>query len=207
MTFTKTEINRLRNLISVKMSEERFLHTEGVADTALKIGANIIPELLDELECAALLHDIIKELSDTELLKIAADFDIELSDEDISSPAVLHALIAPAVIKRDFPYFATDNVLSAVYKHTTGDGEMSLLDEIVFLSDYIEAGRKYSSCKELREDFFSHFSKTGTRDKNISALHSAALKSIEFTEAFLSMRGKHIHSKTKMAKATLQSLI
>ena len=207
MTFTSSEREALRASVKIRLSERRFRHTEGVADTACRIGSVLLPEQATELECAALLHDIAKEMNERELLDIARDSGILISKEDLNASAVLHSLIGPAIILRDFQNFATYNILSAVRNHTTGNKDMSIFDEIIFLSDYIEDGRDYKPCVETRRYFYETFSPCASYEDNVTALHRAAIKSLEYTEKSLSFRGLPVHSRSRLAKISLKSLI
>ena len=206
-TFDKQSISALRSRVKERISERRYKHTEGVASTAIKIGEILIPGRIDELECAALIHDAAKELPKAEILSIAAEMKCTVTAEDLASPAVLHAVVGPAVILRDFPEYATENILSAVRKHTTGDADMSVFDEIIFISDYIEEGRTYPSCIETRNEFFRSFSNSNSYEKNILALHKAVYRCLKNTVEALSARGDSIHIKTKLAIDTFASLI
>ena len=76
------------------------------------------------------MHDVTKELDSGEqvrLLKL-----LGVSTDEMLSPPVFHSITAPMVIRRDFSEFATENVLSAVYNHTTAAYDMSLFDEIIY---------------------------------------------------------------------------
>ena len=127
----------LKAAVEARMSQKRFLHTLGVVKAARQLGEELMPEKIQSLTVAAHLHDIAKELPTEELLTLSSEYGYVTTEEDMNSPQVLHSFAAPAVIKRDFPEYASEEILSAVFKHTTGDGEMSVFDEIIFLSDLI----------------------------------------------------------------------
>ena len=52
-----------------------------------------------------------------------------------------------------------EEILSAIYCHTTGRKEMSTLDKIIFLADYIEPGRNFPGVEEVRETVFEDLDK------------------------------------------------
>ena len=207
MIYTEEKLEELRSSIASRMSQARYSHTEGVADMAKKIGEVLLPELVSELQCAALLHDIAKETPTEELISILKKAGVALTEEDLLIPASLHSFAGPEIIKRDFPDFATENLLSAVRNHTTGDADMTVFDEIIFLSDYIELGRDYPSCVETRNLFLDSFSNEKSREDNINALHRAAYRALQLTEKSLLARGSKVHSKTQLAKNSLAALI
>ena len=200
--FSSEKIAELRLKIQGYMTPKRYAHTLEVAKMAVEIGEALIPEMVCELECAALLHDIAKDMPKDDLISCS-----ELSSEDFETPAVLHSLLAPEVIKRDFAEFATENILSAVRKHTTGDDGMSVFDEIIFLSDYIEKSRTYISCVETRNFFFEKFLNGHTMDEKLLALHRAVYKSLENTVSSLKLRNEKIHYKTILTLNYISSII
>ena len=206
MTFSNEDIEGLKAEIKRRLSESRYLHTLGVARAAELLAVLCAPELVDEAVVAALLHDVSKEYSHNEQLHIISEEKISIDREDESTPAVLHSFTAPAVIKRDFEKFATPNVLSAALYHTIGSPDMSVFDEIIFLSDFIEDTRSYDSSIELRKYVFSNMKRGATED-NIMVLHNACIKSIDFTMDHLKKNKKHINSKNILTRNALLSKI
>lgn len=200
------DLECLRTEVKKRVSEKRFRHILGVESAAAFIGEFLIPEKIAELRAAALLHDVTKELSAYEHIKLAAENGLILTDEEISAPQILHSLTAEFVIERDFSRFASDDILSAVRKHTLGGEDMSIFDEIIFISDFVEAGREYESCIKTREFLYGNLGCDGIR-RNETALHKACLMSIDYTLENLRRRSAFIHPQILKAKNTLLSLI
>ncbi len=206
MTFSDNDLELLKNNVKKRLSSERFLHTIGVVNAALKLAALCLPECLLEIEAAALLHDISKECSLKEQYSLIKDFGIDVDEEDYRSPAVLHSFTAPAVIKRDFPIFSTREILDAVYNHTIGSPEMTVFDEIIFLADYIEEGRKYDSCISVRNYVYDNM-KHGDKVANTIILHKACIKAIDYTLENLKNKNKPINKKNILTRNALLSKI
>ena len=61
MKFTEAQIDFLRREVRGRLSEKRFSHVLGVERMAVKLGELCLPDMLDKLHVAALLHDISKE--------------------------------------------------------------------------------------------------------------------------------------------------
>lgn len=194
-------VERLECEVKSRLSEKRFKHTLAVRDMALRLGKIYLPNQLSELEYAALLHDITKELSVEENISLIGDLWQSLSYEEKISPQIFHAYSAPALIKRDFPKFATENVLSAVFKHTVADEDMTVFDMIIFLSDFIEEGRIYEASIATREYLFSNIS-CEERD-NIRALINSCIMEIDFTIEHIKKKGGNIVPKTLLARKSL----
>lgn len=154
MKFTEEQLSILREKISSAMSEKRFAHTAAVEIMAERIGKIYAPDKVDVLRAAGLLHDITKEYSTEKQLQICREFGIITTKQDILTPKTLHARTAALLIPMLYPEFADDEVISAVRWHTTGNADMSLLEKIVYLADYIDDSRKFEDCVKLRHIFW-----------------------------------------------------
>ena len=206
MTFLNKETEALGERIRNLLSEPRYLNTLGVARSARKLSELCLPELASESEVAALLHDVTKEYTHSEQMKIIKENKIPIDSDDEKAPAVLHSFTAPVVIKRDFPEFATDNVLSSVFFHTVGSPDMTVFDEIVFLADFIEETRTYPSSVAVRNYVFDNM-KPGNIEENVKVLHKACIMSIDFTEKHLKSNNKPINPKNILTRNALLSKI
>ena len=197
MRITDEIINGLREQVRERLSEKRYIHTLGVEDMAVRIGQMCLPDSIDELRVAALLHDISKEYSEAEHLEIAKRHDVSFSDADLMAPAIWHSITGPLVIVEDFSPLADERVLSAVRNHTGGAPDMSVFDEIIFLADYIEDGRDFVMCRQVREEFFSLTKNSHCYEDYLRALHRATLSSLQNTINFFVSRGKSYHERTE----------
>ena len=119
------------------MSSYRLSHTLGVEKTARALGEIYMPESIDELCIAALLHDITKECSTEEHLNILKANGVRVTEEDVKSPKTLHAKTAEFEAKASFPGFINDRICQALRYHTTGNEDMTLFDAIIYLADYL----------------------------------------------------------------------
>ena len=202
MLFSTEELEFLYNKVKESMSDYRFEHTAGVERAAIALGELYMPNRIDELRAAALLHDITKELSDDTQNDLLSKCGFELTVNERLSKPIHHSYTAPIVIKRDFPEYATENVLSAVLKHTVLDPEISLFDEIIYVADFIEESRSYKACIEMRDYVIS--SLTDNTEKNTMLIHKATLKILDFTLDFINKKGLYVVDKTVLAKEALE---
>ena len=154
MKFSEEQLKELREKISSLMSEKRFFHTAEVEKMAAKIGEIYAPDKVDVLRAAGRLHDITKEYSTEKQLQICREFGIITSKQDILTPKTLHAKTAAVLIPILYHEFSDDEVVSAVRWHTTGRADMSVLEKIVYLADYIDESRKFEDCVKLRHIFW-----------------------------------------------------
>ena len=197
MKFTDKQIESLRLDVSKRLSQKRFAHTLGVEEMAVIIGEKCLPDMVDKLRVAALLHDISKEYSEAEQILLAKSHNIEFDVDDLESPLIWHSLTAGAIISDEFSEFNDEDVLSAVYNHTVGSRGMSLFDEIIFISDYIEFGRTYDSCIGVRESLLSALSESTDMHMCIDALHKATISSLQNNIIQLKQKHKSCHRRTK----------
>lgn len=202
----KTVVQVLLQDVKQLMSEKRYIHTVGVMKMACEIGSYCLNNRVTELACAALLHDVAKEITDDELLSIIKRSCDDYENKISYGREAWHSFAAPYVIKRDFPSFATPEVLSSVEKHTVGAADMSVFDEIIFISDYIELGRIYPSCIAVREYLLGAL-KPDKLSENIIALHKSCIMAIEYTVENLMQRGKAVCPESLLAKNALESKI
>jgi predicted HD superfamily hydrolase involved in NAD metabolism len=200
MKFSAEDIRAVSNEVRKRMSEKRFLHTNSVLKAANRIGSFFESIDLSELSIAALLHDITKELPYEKQLELLEKSGVSISQEDRETPAVLHSLSAPIIIKRDFSKYATESILSSVKNHTMGEAEMSVFDRIVFIADYVEDSRSYESCKIVRKSLYDALSLGNSTKTNEYFLNKAIYDSIVFTENEVLNKGRKLNSKSKDTK-------
>ncbi len=135
------DIRYLENIITQQLSTQRVTHVKGVALTAKKLAQHWKCDS-NLAYIAGLLHDITKEMSPRhhDLVGFSEEeLQIKLFN---AFPSVWHAFFAPIYIAREFNISDTD-ILNAVKYHTTGAGNMSDLEKILFISDFIEPSRTY----------------------------------------------------------------
>ena len=206
MMFTNESLIVLRSSVRKSMSEKRYLHTLGVEKMARYLGGVILQDKVDELSAASLLHDIAKECSYEEHLNLVSTLDY-ITQEDIETKPALHSYAAVNLIKKEYPAYATPDILSAVANHTLGAPGMSVFDEIIFISDYAEEGRTYKTCIEVREYLLKNVSITKSHEDNLSALHNASHKALIATISSLSLRNEKINERTFLTKEYFERII
>ena len=203
MNFTEKQLDLLREEIKGKMSEFRYGHTLGVERMAARLSRLYCPEKESLLRAAALLHDITKERSLDEQIKIFDKSGITPTEEQMAVLPTLHAVTAPLVIPEKYPEFAADELLDAIRYHSTGRENMTLSEKIIFLSDYIEDTRKFEDCIALREEFFAAEPEKMSERERMAHLNRVILHSIEISVKDLEEKGKVIESNTLRAREGL----
>ena len=131
---TETELSALSSSVAARLSEKRFAHTKGVEEEIVRMGAIYLPDRIPELRAAALLHDVAKELPLEEQIAICREGGDGELETATRSPAILHGHAAAYLIPKTHPKYDLPEIISAIYKHTTGAEKMSM-----YLNDYINA--------------------------------------------------------------------
>lgn len=133
----------LKSILSLK----RYEHSVGAMEKAIEL-AEIFGEDRKKAAYTALAHDIAKEMSIEEMLEYALKNEIELIKEDKLITRTLHGIIGADIVKKKYGF--TQEMQDAIYYHTTGRENMTLLDKIVFLADKSEKGREGEDADKLR---------------------------------------------------------
>lgn len=127
----------------------RFKHSLGVMEMALKLNEHYYYGVnVNKIKEASLLHDITKNLSDEENLEIIKKYLPNLlTKELLMVPQIWHSFTGAVIAKIKYN-IDDEEVLRAIFYHTTGRSNMSDLEKLIFLSDYTELGRvgKYFEC-------------------------------------------------------------
>lgn len=64
-----------------------------------------------------------------------------MNEAELQNPGLLHAKLGAALAAADYRIDDT-GILNAIRFHTTGRPEMTLLEKILYISDFIEPGRE-----------------------------------------------------------------
>lgn len=194
----KHEIITIREHLKKKLSPTRFEHTMGVSYTCIALAMRYGCDL-DKAEMAGLLHDCAKRYDDVTIVQKCEKRGIELTEGELRAPAVIHAKLGAWMAEHK--YGITDpEILSAIACHTTGKPEMSLLDKIVYVADYIEPRReKAPNLPEMRKLAFENLDDAlyqimaGT----LRYLKSSGAEADEMTQNAFEYYGVHRHSEEK----------
>ncbi|MFI3207280.1 MAG: bis(5'-nucleosyl)-tetraphosphatase (symmetrical) YqeK [Clostridia bacterium] len=142
-------VNQIKKQLKSFQSDKRYEHSLNVAKAAIKLAEKYNCDK-DKAELAGLLHDIMKEENGDNQLKIIAEGDVRLSDIELSMKKLWHQ-ISSMVYARDVIGVEDEDVLNAIRYHTSGRGNMSLLEKIIFVADVISDDRNYNGVKEMRK--------------------------------------------------------
>ena len=140
-------MEELEEAVIALMNPNRVAHVLGCRDTAVEL-ARVYGENEVDAARAGLLHDITKAIDGPLQLTLCDEYGIVLDTFSRSFPKTLHALTGSLVAERIFG--ENENVVSAICHHTTGRANMTLLEKIIYIADYVEPNRDFPGVEEMR---------------------------------------------------------
>lgn len=163
--------------------EKRYFHSLGVADMNVELVQKYelsIPE--DIARFTGLVHDYGKFATIEEYQAIVKEYNLDTNL--LNAPfKVLHSTIGAYIAKKELE-IDDENIINSIITHTTGAGKMTPLQEITYLSDWIEKNTR-------TDDVFSEIRKVAMYDYK-KAIAMALKRTIEH----LNEKGKKIEKNT-----------
>lgn len=173
--------------VQSQMPERRWKHTQGVMETAVRLARQYGADA-ERAELAALLHDVAKywpvEKQRQLILELNLHTDMLEYDDQL-----LHSHIGAHIAETEFAIHDAE-VLDAIRYHTSGRENMTLLDKVICLADYIEPGRNYPGVDEIRK-------------LAEQSLEEALIAGFDSTIQYLISNGKKIYPLTMYARNDL----
>ena len=179
------DLKLLQKQMKEELSDDRFEHTIGVMYTAESLAMRYGVDMT-KAAVAGLLHDCAKCIPNAQKLKTCKKHDIEITEMEEKNPSLLHAKLGAYMAET--AYGVEDpEILSAIKWHTTGKPDMSMLDIIIYMADYIEPNRdKAPNLKQIRKLCFEN-------------IEEALYQVLEGTLEYLSDRPDMIDPMTKIS--------
>lgn len=173
----------------VRLSDKRYEHTLRVAETAERLAElhGLDPR---QARLASLLHDAAREVGKEELLRVAGEKDLLVSDLERERPMLLHGPVAAELSREDLGV-KDGEVLDAVRAHTTGEPGMGPLALALYVADKIEPDRDQPGVEALRE-------------LAPASLRRAARDALEGSISHNERRGRPVHPKSRQTLRWLE---
>lgn len=145
-------IRDLKCDLKKNMDESRYEHTLGVMYTAGALAMRYECDL-DKALLAGLMHDCAKCMPNAKKLKVAEKHGLEITEIEQKNPFMLHAKVGALLAEKKYD-IEDQEVLSASLAYDRKP-DMTLLEKIVYVADYIEPKRdKAPNLKEVRKMAF-----------------------------------------------------
>ncbi len=174
----------LRPVALSYLKPKRMPHVLGTEQEAVKLAEKYGADVTDA-RIAALLHDCTKKLDLEQQLALCGEYGIPLDDLERRALKLLHSKTGAAVARDVFG--VKDEIYEAILWHTTGKPDMTLLEKVIYLADYIEPTRDFDGVEELRRVVYED-------------LDRGLLMGLEETIRDMEERGNPIHRNTLEAR-------
>lgn len=150
----KSEWGEIESKLQKALTENRYRHTMGVTYTACALAMRYGVDM-EKARLAGLLHDCAKCIPNVEKIQMCRDKKIPVTDFEMEHPVLLHAKLGVYVAQKKYG-IEDEEVLEAIKWHTTGKPDMTDLEKIIYISDYIEPNRnKAPHLPVIRETAFT----------------------------------------------------
>ena len=184
-------MEELEPIVIRLLHPNRVAHVLGCRDEAVKMAAHWGEDVVNAAR-AGILHDITKVLDGPLQLTLCEAYGKVLSDFSRKYPKTLHALTGSLVAEKIFG--ENEAVVEAICNHTTGRANMTTLEKIIYVADYMEPCRDFPGVETLRELAYSDL--------------DAALKlGLEMTLQHLARQGNEVSPESREALAYLNERI
>ena len=140
-------LSQLRPVALSYLKYKRIPHVLGTEQEAIRLAIRYGADV-EKARVAALLHDCTKKLDMPEQLALCRQYGIELDELEQKALKLLHAKTGAAIAREVFG--VDDEIYRAIWWHTTGHADMTLLEKIIYLADYIEPSRDFPGVNDLR---------------------------------------------------------
>lgn len=189
---TAVELTQLKNYqlraVSYSMMRPgRIPHVQGTEKEAVKLAKRWGADVKNARR-AAILHDCTKYYTTDEHLALCRQYDIPLDPIEKGSEKLFHAKTGAALACHVFG--EPKEVQAAIFYHTTGKGNMTTLEKILYLADYMEPHRDFPGVEKLRALAYVD-------------LDAAVALGCKMSIAEMNEKGRPVHPNTRAALDSL----
>ncbi|MBD5477644.1 MAG: HD domain-containing protein [Lachnospiraceae bacterium] len=189
------ELAKFRKEMEKTLEPKRYEHTLSVAYTAANLAA-VHGVDIEKALVAGMLHDCAKCLSYKKQMSLCAKNHIVLSETEAQEDSpLLHAKAGGALAKQEYG-ITDEDILNAIYYHTTGRPQMSPLEQVIYIADYIEPGRKRMKRTAAIEDQYMQ-NLAAARKLAYQDLNEALCRILQDTLTHLTQKGGEIDPMTR----------
>ena len=181
-------ISRLRPVALSYLNYKRIPHVLGTEQEAIRLAERYGADV-EKARVAALLHDSTKKLDLPAQLALCRQYGIRLDEMEQKALKLLHSKTGAAIARDVFG--VDDEICSAIWYHTTGRADMTLLEKIIYIADYIEPSRDFPGVDRLRKVCYE-------------SLDAGVLMGLEMTVEEMTAMGNPVHRATLEARDFLK---
>ena len=184
-------LSQLRPVALSYLKHKRIPHVLGTEQEAIRLAERYGADV-EKARAAALLHDSTKKLDLPAQLALCRHYGIGLDEMEQWALKLLHSKTGAAIARDVFG--VDDEIYSAIWYHTTGHADMTLLEKIIYIADYIEPSRDFPGVDRLRKVCYE-------------SLDAGVLLGLEMTVEEMTAMGNPVHRATLEARDFLKGQI
>ncbi len=182
------DLPELRACSYSMVMQKRVNHIRGTEEEAVRLaqrwGANET-----YARRAGILHDCTKYLELEPQLALCEKYGVELDGLERQAVKLLHSKTGACIAK--YVFGEPEEVFNAIFWHTTAKADMTTLEKILYVADYIEPNRDFDGVERLRELAYQD-------------LNKALLLGVETTIQEMADRKLPVHRSTVAARDWLR---
>ena len=148
----------IQKQLETKLDSKRFAHTQGVMYTAASLAMRYAISVEDAM-VAGVLHDCAKSMGVREQYEKCTQYGILLNETEQKNGALIHAKLGAYLAQHEYGV-KNPEILRAITYHTTGAPNMTTLEKILYIADYIEPNRVLPEVERLRVLAFQDLDQT-----------------------------------------------
>lgn len=186
---THLDIPALRACSYSMVMQKRVRHIRGTEEEAVRLAKRWGAD--EEMaRRAGILHDCTKYLPLEEHLALCSKYGVQLDELEQKAEKLLHSKTGACIAK--YVFGEPEEVYNAIFWHTTAKADMTTLEKILYVADYMEPNRDFEGVERLRALAYEDLDK-------------ALLLGVETTIQEMVDRNRVVHTNTLEAQAWLRS--
>jgi len=182
------DIPELRACSYAMVQEKRVRHIRGTEEEAVRLARRWGADE-NLARRAGILHDCTKYLTGEEHIAICEQYGVPLDELERTAPKLLHSKTGACMAR--YVFGEPDEVYQAIFWHTTAKADMTTLEKILYVADYMEPNRDFDGVERLRRLAYQDLDK-------------ALLLGVETTVQEMEERQLPVHANTLQARAWLK---
>ncbi len=149
IAYHMSRVEDIKAILQEKLRSARYQHSLNVADCAREL-AKLNDVNPDKAYLCGLTHDALKNAPLDEQERYMTQLGDTLPKHVLDNPKLWHAPAGAAFLRDDLGILDAD-MIRAIKYHTTGRPNMSPLEKVLYVADYVSIERDYPGVERVRD--------------------------------------------------------
>lgn len=186
------ELSQMQEKLRLMLTESRFRHSLGVMAASVRL-AKIFGAPQEKARIAGLLHDCAKDIDKGEMPAMCDALGVPLDPVKREQRSLIHADLGAKLAQTEFG-ITDPEIIDAIRFHTLGRPDMTALEKILYIADFVEPNRKsFPGLDTLRE--------LAELDLDLAMLHA-----VDSSIRYVKSQGKVLHEQSLLTQAYYSKL-